>query len=93
MSGEAHQEAHGYTVDELMISVLASFFEDGDQACKRNGVVPTGVRVHAGPTHARSRPRVAGGGHRSRTATGEGAGFDSRIGTLERFGHVHGAIR
>ncbi len=53
MSGEAHQEARDYTVDELMISVLSSFFEDGDQAC--NGMasfLPVSAFMLARLTHA-----------------------------------------
>ena len=53
MSGEAHQEARGYTVDELMVSVLSSFFEDGDQAC--NGMasfLPVCAFMLARLTHA-----------------------------------------
>ena len=53
MSGKAHQEARDYTVDELMISLLSSFFEDGDQAC--NGMasfLPVSAFMLARLTHA-----------------------------------------
>ena len=53
MSGKAHREACDYTVDELMISVLSSFFEDGDQAC--NGMasfLPVSAFMLARLTHA-----------------------------------------
>jgi glutaconate CoA-transferase subunit B len=50
-----------YTVDELMISVMASFFEDGDQAC--NGMasfIPVSAFMLARATHAPDLVWLAG---------------------------------
>ncbi len=53
MSADRAQAAPVYEVDELMICVLASFFEDGDQAC--NGMasfLPVSAFMLARLTHA-----------------------------------------
>lgn len=53
--------ATDYTIDELMISVMASFFEDGDQAC--NGMasfIPVSAFMLARMTHAPGLVWLAG---------------------------------
>jgi glutaconate CoA-transferase subunit B len=62
MSETAHTDsATDYTIDELMISVLASFFSDGDQAC--NGMasfLPVSAFMLARLTHAPDLVWLAG---------------------------------